>query len=471
MHKTRHKILTYIIAAAIIAVTGALCADAAKPKRNQQGVRRDKQRTEKQIRLTQEQLRENKIKTRSNLNKLNALNADVEKQKQLIAAMNDSLLRTQQEIARTSDSITALERDADIIRRSYANALRTARKRRRGADDLAFIFSAGSFTQSLSRYRYLQTFSRWLGNKAVVLRASIDTLQTKKERLESLKASRAAALGRLNEAKDMLLSQQSATKVIVDQLQADKKSLNAYLKEQQQQMRRLDEELDRLIAEELEQARREQERKEAEERARQAEQQRKEAEQRRLAQQNQDKKNGKNKKSSKKDKQPAAQQQPATVQPVTPPPAPKTSIDRPDQRLSAVFAENRGRLPWPVDGSHTIVKPFGVTHHPSLPDVLVENSGIDMAVAAGASARAVHDGVVSVIFKPSGYRTVVVVRHGDYLTVYGNLDNVQVAKGDNIKRGQTLGRIYADPSDGGHAILHFEVRKGREKLNPQLWLR
>lgn len=470
MQPIRHKILIYLLAAVITAGAGILCADAAKPKRNQQGVRRDKQRTEKQIRLTQEQLRENKLKTRSNLNKLNALNADVEKQKQLITAMNDSLLRTQQEIANTTDSITALERDADIIRRSYANALRTARKRKRGADDLAFIFSAGSFAQSFSRYRYLQTFSRWLSDKAVVLRASIDTLQLKKQRLEDLKASRAAALGRLNDAKDMLLSQQSATKVIVDQLQADKKSLNAYLKEQQQQMRRLDEELDRLIAEELEQARREQERKEAEARARREEQERKEAEERRLAEQNKGKKNTKNKKDTKKDKQPK-QQPPATVQPTTPPPAPKNTIEHPDERLSAVFAENRGRLPWPVEGSHTIVKPFGVTHHPSLPDVLVENSGIDMATPAGASARVVHDGVVSVIFKPSGYRTVVVVRHGDYLTVYGNLDNVQVAKGDHVKRGQTIGRIYADPADGGHAILHFEVRKGREKLNPQQWLR
>ena len=161
---------------------------------------------------------------------------------------------------------------------------------------------------------------------------------------------------------------------------------------------------------------------------------------------------------------------PTEVRPVATP-APPSSTLADNARLSASFGENKGRLPAPVEGRYKVVKPFGVTKHPSLPDVLVENAGIDMEIAGNADARAVVDGVVTVIFRPSGYQTVVVVRHGDYLTVYGNLDNVFVAKGDNVKRGQAIGHIYSNPADEGRRILHFEVRKGRDKLNPAEWIR
>jgi len=456
--------LTYI---SVILLSGiiSLAAYSARPKRTTSGVRRDKQRTEQRIRLTQDQIRENRRKTERSLNQLNALNADISKQRRVIATMNDSIRRTEREISRTNDSITALERDVDVIRRSYANALRTARRRRRGADDLAFIFSARTFAQSLSRYRYLKTFSQWLGKKAVDLRSTITELSAKKAHLDSLRTSRLAALARLNEANDMLLAQQSATKVLVDQLQTDKTSLNAYLKEQQQQMRRLDEELDRLIAEELRKAEEEQRRREEQERLRRAEEERLAA-----AQQSTDTPQKSSKRKKKNDKKNSDQAKPGKPA-ITAAPAPPSKTTEDNRHLAAAFADNRGRLPSPVSGSYRIVKPFGVTKHPNLPNVLVENSGIDIDVSGNQTALAVFDGIVTVIFRPSGYQTVIVVRHGDYLTVYGNLDAVHVAKGDKVKCGQALGHIYANPADDNRAILHFEVRKGREKLNPQQWIR
>ncbi len=458
IHQRFRHLLFLILATAL-----ALSALAARPKRTSKGVRSEKQRTEQRIRLTQDQIRENKRKTTANLNKLNALDADIDRQRKLIGAMNDSIRSAESEIKIVRDSITSLERDVDIIRRSYANALRTARSRRRGADDMAFIFSAGTFAQSMSRYRYLQTFSRWLSAKSVSLKASVDRLAAKKLRLDTLRASRVAALGRLNSANEMLLAQQAATKVIVDQLQSDKSTLNALLKEQQNQMRELDRELDRLIAEEMRKAQEEEERRRREQALR--EQQEREARERQ--EQAQKKTKPTEKKGSKKKNKPETQQPTKkTPAPVSPPANSATDV-----RLAADFASNRGKLPAPVSGHYRIVKPFGVTKHPSLPNVLVENSGIDLQVDGNATANAVFDGVVSVIFRPSGYQTVVVVRHGDYLTVYGNLDAINVSKGDRVKRGQPIGHIYANPADGGAGILHFEVRKGREKLNPAQWIR
>ncbi len=102
---------------------------------------------------------------------------------------------------------------------------------------------------------------------------------------------------------------------------------------------------------------------------------------------------------------------------------------------------------------------------------MVENSGIDIEVPSGTQAQAVFDGEVTVVFRPSGYQTVIVVRHGKYLTVYGNLDNINVAKGDKVKRGQALGHIFSNPADDNRTILHFEVRNGRTKLDPSQWIR
>ena len=142
-----------------------------------------------------------------------------------------------------------------------------------------------------------------------------------------------------------------------------------------------------------------------------------------------------------------------------------------DTKLSGSFESNKGRLPAPVACRYKVVKPYGITKHPSLPKVMVENSGIDIEVPSGTQAQAVFDGEVTVVFRPSGYQTVIVVRHGKYLTVYGNLDNINVAKGDKVKRGQALGHIFSNPADDNRTILHFEVRNGRTKLDPSQWIR
>lgn len=135
------------------------------------------------------------------------------------------------------------------------------------------------------------------------------------------------------------------------------------------------------------------------------------------------------------------------------------------------FESLRGRLPFPVAGRYTIVKRFGRQKHPTLPHVETNNSGIDIETISGAQAKAVCDGEVSAVFRPDGYNNVVVVRHGRFMTVYANLGSLAVSSGQKIKAGQAIGTVYADPNDNGRSVLHFEVRHGRQKENPELWLR
>lgn len=162
-------------------------------------------------------------------------------------------------------------------------------------------------------------------------------------------------------------------------------------------------------------------------------------------------------------------EKPKPVENPKPDPAPAPSYkDRSGTaELSSNFSNNRGKLPWPVSRGE-IVGRFGTNPHPVLSNIYVDNGGIDIATNKGASAKAVFDGEVSAIVSiPGGNRTVL-LRHGTYFTVYNNLSFVSVKKGDQIKRGQDLGRIYTDES--GNTILKFELRSGSVKQNPEMWL-
>ncbi|MEL6391116.1 MAG: peptidoglycan DD-metalloendopeptidase family protein [Bacteroidota bacterium] len=129
----------------------------------------------------------------------------------------------------------------------------------------------------------------------------------------------------------------------------------------------------------------------------------------------------------------------------------------------ATFANSRGRLDWPVPGE--IVKPFGRQPHPDVPSVTIMNGGVDIRTTPGARVKAVSGGEVISSRTVPGYRQVMMVRHGEYYTVYSNLDRTVARVGDTIDKGATLGFMGQDSRP-----LHFEVWSGRERLNPSEWL-
>lgn len=135
------------------------------------------------------------------------------------------------------------------------------------------------------------------------------------------------------------------------------------------------------------------------------------------------------------------------------------------------FAGMKGSLPRPVSGAFKVTSRFGQHALPDLPDVVYDNPGIDAEVSAGASALAVYEGRVSGIYMLPGYNNVVIVNHGSYYTVYGNIGSPSVKIGDNVKAGQQLGKLAPDEDDSRHSSIHFEVWKNREKLNPLEWIR
>lgn len=140
-------------------------------------------------------------------------------------------------------------------------------------------------------------------------------------------------------------------------------------------------------------------------------------------------------------------------------------------KAGSSFESMRGSLPRPVDGSFRVTSRFGRQSLPDMPDVSYDNPGIDAEVSAGARALAVYPGRVSGVYMVPGYSTVVIVNHGSYYTVYGHLSQASVKPGDDVRQGQSLGRVAPDDDDPSVGSIHFEVWRNRDKQNPLSWIR
>lgn len=142
----------------------------------------------------------------------------------------------------------------------------------------------------------------------------------------------------------------------------------------------------------------------------------------------------------------------------------------PEERLVGEnFIENKGRLPWPVERG-IITAHFGVHQHPVLKYVTEENKGIEITSNGNINARSVFKGEVSAISAISGANITVIIRHGNFLTVYSNLVNVRVQRGEKVETKQVIGQVFADPRADNNCILKFMIFEQTKALNPEEWM-
>lgn len=468
-HMRRGLLIALLV---MIAVTGPL----AGRRRSSKDVRRERQRTEQQISRTQGRIKTNQEETRRQLNRLTSLEAQISLRNDTVSVLQARLDSLNREMTVLNDSITRLEARTRALKASYARTLRSIRARRQGMSELAFVFSAETFGQAWRRIRYLREMARCNTEQARRIGEASARLADARGALEELRSRQAADLARIEGTRRTLLGQRQAADALVGSLRREGRSLTRELERRRSEMQALDRELDKIIEREMREAeeRRRREAEEAERRRREEEQRRREE-----ARRQEEERRREQQREQTDDKTPA---KPSKETAPAPPPAPKPSAPAPaapafaseaaaDRALTGSFKANKGRLLFPVSGRYTIISNFGTNTHPELSKVKIDNLGIDIEVPAGTGARAVYQGVVSSIFRLEGYHNIVIVRHGEYLTVYGGLDKLSVKKGDKVKAGQSLGTIYVDRDDDNRARLHFEIRLEKKKLNPVEWVR
>ena len=445
-------------------------AKARRPEtpRTARDVRREKKRTEGEIARTQQDIAANAKDTRRQLNRLGRLDSEIEVSAAKVSGLQGDVERIRARVKGLSDTVSMTEAKVGRLREAYARNLQSMRRQRQGVSNLTFIFSAGNFTGMMSRARYLKELSAAQSSRARALKAELDTLRERKARLDSLEATLKVTLAAHRAENARLQDRRKSASELVDSLRRQGSSLRSVLKEKQAQARRLEAELDRIIAEEARKAAEEEAKRKAaeEERRRKAEAEAAETSRKEATGTTQS--GGQN--AQKGDSRPAKPAKEPT--PPSKGKAPEKSINPGGATaLGGSFAANKGRLPAPVDKAYTISAGFGQSAHPELSRINVRNNGIDLRTTAGASARAVFRGTVSSIFRLDGYNNIVILRHGAYLTVYAGIGELKVRKGEEVAAGQLLGTLAPDPDDDNRPTLHFEIRQEKTKLNPTEWLR
>ncbi len=142
----------------------------------------------------------------------------------------------------------------------------------------------------------------------------------------------------------------------------------------------------------------------------------------------------------------------------------------PEERLiGESFAENKGRLPWPVDKG-VITSHFGMQKHPVLKYVTENNFGIEITSSGKTVARSVFQGEIVQVFAIQGANMTVIIRHGKYLSVYANILNVKVKKGDKVATKQEIGDVYSDALKGNSSVLKFMITLESNYQDPELWI-
>lgn len=399
-----------------------------------------------EIETTNQLLNETKQTAKSFLNRLNLLSKQILSRKQVISLLNQEINEINKDISSSRREIGRLEKELDQKRLNYGKSVQGLYKRHNSQDKLLFILSADNFSQSLRRMRYLREYADWQKRQAAEILDRQQEIKRKQQQLEQTRAEKNQLLGVREDESKKLQEEESTQKEEIQVLSKKQKELQADLKKKKQQADALNRQIEKQIAEEI--ARAEAEAKAARERA----------EKERLAKQ---KASGKTE---------PVKTEPAREEERVAETKGGYAMTKAERKLSDDFAGNRGRLPFPVSGKYTIVAPFGEQQHQQLKYVRTNNSGIDIQVSPGSDARAIFNGEVTRVFVVPGFNNSVIVRHGNYLTVYSNLSQVYVKAGDRINTRQAVGKIFTDTEDGNATILHFQLWKEKTKLNPALWL-
>lgn len=377
----------------------------------------------------------------SQLKGLAALTGQIEERKRYILTINNDVESIERELSSLERQLTRLQRDLKDKKQRYESSVQYLYKNRSIEEKLMFIFSAKSLAQTYRRMRYVREYATYQRLQGEEVLKKQEQVNRKKTELQQVKAVKEGLLKEREEEKVKLEAQEKEQKLLVANLKKKQWGLQNELNKQRREANQLNARIDRLIAEEIEKARK-----------RAAEEARREAAAR--------------KKVGEKTEKPATASTPAKskAQPLE-----TYSMSKADHELSGNFTNNRGKLPMPITGAYIITSHYGQYSVEGLRNVKLDNKGIDIQGKLGAQARAIFDGKVAAVFKLNGLFNVL-IRHGDYISVYCNLSSASVKQGDDVTTKQILGQIFSDGADNGRTVLHFQLRKEKEKLNPEPWL-
>ena len=466
-HQLRHCLtLALLLASSLLALTPEAAAQGRK-SRTLQRLEQERKQLLRSIEASDKKLQQLRRDTRNEEQTLSTVKEQVEQRRQVVAVLGNEVSGLQARIDTLSGHIGRLHRRESALLLRYRAALVQLQRIDTHIDPVLFVLSSQNPAEARERQRFLSRYSKAVREASVALR-------TTRTEIEATKAE----VGRTHSEKEQLLSLREAEKkkleaeeqqraAQVKDLQGKQQVLAQDLSKQKQKAEDLDRKIQAQVEAEIVAAQR-----------RAAELQRRREEARRRRRQTQ---------STQPTPPPSTGRSGRGKGTTPPPPPPPPADDEPEERraatpggyamdaneraLASSFAQNKGRLPAPIRGSYSILRTFGVHQHSEHNRVQVNSSGVDFGVNGDSRAYAVFSGVVSRVFVIPGYGTAVILRHGNYLTVYANLSSVAVSTGSRVSTGQSIGSVGASPDGSSGRLLHFQLWHERTKLNPLAWIK
>lgn len=472
--QTRSLKRFYIFVCGIVVfllITTAVTIFAQNDKNKLQSRKTKIERDIIQVNRELEQTKQNKS---ANLNQLVLINKKIDKREELINAIEEEVGGIDSQVRNMSDTIYRINMNLKNLKDEYARIIYSTYRNRSAYNRLMFLFSSHNFNQAYKRLKYLQQYTGYRKSQVQSISETQRKLATKKLELEKRKSSKLTLKHTQEQERNILANEKSQKDEKIKNLTSQEKKLLVKLRNNEVALNNLQVAIERLVAEEIKKANQEKARKAAV----LAETERKsraEADRKAKAKAEADKKARANADPASKTTEPAksepiakAENTRSTAAKAAPVKSNSMSVSAEDVALTGSFAGNKGRLPSPVDRG-AIISSFGEHPHAEFQNIKIKNNGIDITSAPGTQAKVIFDGEVSSVIFIANLNYVVIVRHGDYLTVYSNLENVSVKKGDKVKTRQSLGTVSTGDGEN-KSRLHFELWQGTIVQNPATWL-
>ena len=321
--------------------------------------------------------------------------------------------------------VNKLKKELTVLKEDYAKMILKSYKSRSEQSRAMFILSSESFLQAYKRAQYLKQYTNFRKNQGLEIQSKSAQLVDFNAKLNGQRQDKKKIIAENQKERLALEVEKKEQQKLVNSIKKDKNKIIADTRSKQQEAKRIDRQIDRLIREAIAEA---------------------------------------NRKAALE----KAKDNPGSAPSNAPVSSSKIALTPEGKILAADFKANRGKLPWPVEKGF-ISLGYGDQPHPLYPSLTVHNSGVEITTEQGANARAVFEGEVSSIMVLSPINRAVMIQHGDYFTVYQNLSQVFVNKGDKVNIKQSIGKVRTS-GDTGKTIIKFLILQNTSNNNPEGWL-
>ncbi len=388
----------------------------AQPSK-QKKLEEQKAQIQKEIASYKSLLSKEKRKEQSAIDQLRTQKARIQLSEKLIATTEKQKRLLEDEIYLTQIEINKLNKELKILKEDYAKIIVKSYKSRNDLSRIMFVLSSQSFLQAYKRIQYMKQYANFRKMQGEEIAQKQELLNKAKAKLLANKSEKEAVIRENEKEKKVLVAQKKEQEKLIKELQKNKKKYLAEITKKQKAAKAIDSQIKKLIAEAIAAA---------------------------------------NKKNAAKTGSKAKTS------------SSKFVLTAEGKIVSDNFKANKGKLPWPVVKGYVYSR-FGVHAHPVYKNLKIENSGVEIATEPGSQARTIFNGeVIRIQLIKGTNRKIVYVQHGDFVSIYQNLETVTVREGQSVDIKQNIGKINTDSS--GKTILKIIVIQNTTTLNPAHWI-